>query len=457
MDYQSGTVELDDYLTAVNALLADRGQPRLEREQLAIPINQLKAFVDVCHLYGLAVLFDVVYNHAGGQVKGQDESIYFFDREAGTGANQSQFFLPVDYSGGPSFAVWKEPVRQFLIDNACFFAKEYHADGFRYDQVSAIVQTSANDSWRFFQALTDTVRAQAPSCIQVAEYWNVDPYVVKASSQGGAGFDATWNDGLRNNIHAVLGQAAGGQYASVNLDGIMSTLRAGGFDQSWKAVQHVENQDSTYFQHPSEAGRIAAMADPSGNHRSWYVRSRSRVATGLILAAPGIPLIFMGQEFLEDKRWSDNPANDAGTLLWWDGLDGADKAMGNHYRFTSELCWLRRRHPALRGEGFAPVHGHNINRVIAFQRWVEGVGRDVMIVASFNETTQYGYLLGFPYPGRWLEVFNSDVYDNWVNPWCAGNGGSIDVNQGPRDNLNFSASIVIPANSLLVFARDQGD
>ena len=64
--------------------------------------------------------------------------------------------------------------------------------------------------------------------------------------------------------------------------------------------------------------------------------------------------------------------------------------------------------------------------------------------------------LGFPGPGRWLEVFNSDVYDNWVNPIVAGNGGGIDANGGPLHGLPNSASIVIPANGFVVFARDNG-
>ncbi len=59
--------------------------------------------------------------------------------------------------------------------------------------------------------------------------------------------------------------------------------------------------------------------------------------------------------------------------------------------------------------------------------------------------------------GTWLEVFNSDVYDNWVNPMVAGNGGSIQASGGPLHGFNASSSIVIPANGVVVFARDSGD
>jgi 1,4-alpha-glucan branching enzyme len=93
----------------------------------------------------------------------------------------------------------------------------------------------------------------------------------------------------------------------------------------------------------------------------------------------------------------------------------------------------------------------NFNRVLTFHRWIEGVGRDVIVVASRNESTLHGYRIPFPAVGEWREVFNSDVYDDWVNPRVAGNGGRVEaVGQG-LNGLAASAAIVVPANSVLVF------
>ena len=175
------------------------------------------------------------------------------------------------------------------------------------------------------------------------------------------------------------------------------------------------------------------------------------MANGLLLTAPGTPMLFMGQEFLEDKYWIDD-FNDHDHLIWWDGLT-TDAAMSNHLRFTRELIALRRREPALRGEGLNVFHVHNGNRVLAFHRWVEGSGRDVVIVVSLNESTFWGYQIGFPQSGAWREVFNSDVYDHWVNPEVAGNNGGIYAIDGPLHGLPASAAIIIPANGVLVFAR----
>jgi 1,4-alpha-glucan branching enzyme len=130
--------------------------------------------------------------------------------------------------------------------------------------------------------------------------------------------------------------------------------------------------------------------------------------------------------------------------------------MIDFHRFTRELTWLRRKHPALRGEGVRALSMETV-RACSFQRWVEGVGRDVIVVASLNESTIYGYQIPMPVPGQWLEVFNSDVYENWVNPGASGNGGSIQANGPGLNGLPHSAYITVPANSILLFARDSGD
>jgi 1,4-alpha-glucan branching enzyme len=161
----------------------------------------------------------------------------------------------------------------------------------------------------------------------------------------------------------------------------------------------------------------------------------------------------MGQEFLEDKQWSDNFDFHRGLLLFWAGLDNGDKQMLDHLRFTRELIALRWWYPALRGQGFRVVHAGDNDRVLAFHRWVEGGGHDVIVVVHLAVFSRFGYSLGFPGGGEWREVFNSDVYENWVNPNTTGNGGRVTADGGPLHGFAHSASLVLPANSILVFAR----
>jgi 1,4-alpha-glucan branching enzyme len=161
----------------------------------------------------------------------------------------------------------------------------------------------------------------------------------------------------------------------------------------------------------------------------------------------------MGQEFLEDKQWSDNFELHRALLLHWAGLDVLDKQMLDHLRFTRELIALRWQHLALRGQGFRVVHAHDQHRVLAFHRWVEGEGRDVIVVVHLAAFNRFGYRMGFPGEGEWREVFNSDFYENCENPHTAGNGGRVFAEPQPLHAFGHSASLVLPANSLLVFAR----
>jgi 1,4-alpha-glucan branching enzyme len=453
MAYAVPPDELPAYLDKANRLLVARNQDKLMAADLATQTGQLKALIDICHVYGLAVILDVVYNHAGGDFG--DESLYFFDRAVFHSNNDSLYFTDQDWAGGLVFAYWNQDVRQFLIDNAHFFLEEYHVDGLRYDEVSVIDRFGG---WRFCQDLTSTMRFSKPSAVQIAEFWNPDPsYAVRPPEAGGGGFDTVWVAGLRDAVRVVIGQASSGRGACVDLNPVRDNLYPlSGFPATWQAVQYLENHDLLLVTHSDQdkRPRMPALADPSNAH-SWYARSRSRVATGLLLTAPGVPMLFMGEEFLEDKYWSDNP-DDPNHLIYWDGLS-RDKTMIDYLRFTRELLALRRRQPALRGERINVFHVHNDNRVLAFQRWLDEIGRDVVVVVSLNESTSYGYRVGFPSAGWWYEVFNSDVYDNWVNPIVAGNGTGVSADGDPMHGLPASASLVIPANGLLIFARDRGD
>ncbi|MEA3186275.1 MAG: 1,4-alpha-glucan branching enzyme [Chthoniobacter sp.] len=455
MDYAVAPGDLAPYLARVNRLLAAKGFPAMTAAELTGQINQFKAFIDLCHLHGIAVIADVVYNHAGG---GWDEqSMWFFDRQKYTSDNDSLYFTSDDHAGGRVFAFWKQEVRQFLIDNAKMLLTEYHLDGLRYDQVTVIDE---HGGWSFCQDLTNTLRFVKSSAVQIAEYWGAERWKGVARPGAGMGFDVGYSDTLRDQWRAAIGAVASIAGPPVDLDKVRDALYLTYRDGArWTVFQCIENHDLIDDNHTGNdrQPRIASLADPS-NSRSWYARSRAKVATGLLLTAPGVPMIFMGQEFLEDKHWTDWQGKPE-LLIWWEGLEGLDKAMADQHRFTRDIMWLRRNQPALRSDGLNVFHVHNGNRVIAFHRWVPGLGRDVVIVASLNEHTfyHYGYELGFPGGGHWREVFNSDVYDNFTNPNVQGNPGGIAANGPPRDGLPTSAGITLPANSILVFARDVGD
>jgi 1,4-alpha-glucan branching enzyme len=443
-DYCIAADQLGWRLAHINRMFEDLGKPPVTAGELSCGDNQLKCLIDLCHLHGIAVIFDLVYNHAGGGF--DDRSIWFYDRQTPDNPNNSLFFPDQGWAGGQIFAYWNAGVSQFLIDNACFFLGEFRIDGIRYDEVRVI----ENNGGRLFcQNLTNTVRAKNPAAIQIAEYWNDDrPNALRLPPQG-LGFDAELGDGLRDALRDLLKRASAGASTALDLSPVARALvEPAAIPEGWRLVQCLENQDKTYADHP-DAARVPALAD-SSNPRSWYARSRSRVATALLLAAPGIPALFMGEEFLESRNWRDNRRVEE--LIQWEGLDDANPVMRDFLRFVTAMIGVRRSRDALRSNGARVSRAANFDRIIVMHRWIEGDGQDVVVVANFAEQPKQGYAIGLPFAGDWLELLNSDVYDNFPNPAPVGNGGHVRAWNEPLDGFAARAAVTLPANGVIVLA-----
>jgi 1,4-alpha-glucan branching enzyme len=207
MDFAVEDANLQPYVDEVNGMLDAKGLVRYRFEDLRGEMNQLKALIDLCHIHGLAVILDVVYNHAGGDFG--DQSLFFFDWQPTSGgkAQNLLYFKGREHAGDEVFDFGKPEVRDFPIQNAKFFLDEYRVDGFRFDQVGVIDHDGWPYGWSFCQDLTSTLRQHRPSAIGKAEYWNVNPCVVKPPPVG-AGFDTTLTDGLRVAIRDVISNAS---------------------------------------------------------------------------------------------------------------------------------------------------------------------------------------------------------------------------------------------------------
>ena len=428
--------DLDRYLGTANRLLSARGKQPLARESLKGGANQLRVLIDVLHVYGIAVILDVIYNHAGGEFG--DESLFFVDRLAYGDNNNSLYFTDREWAGGLVFAYWNDGVRQFLIDNARFFLEEFHVDGFRYDEVSVIDRFGG---WAFCQALTQTLKFAKPSAIQIAEFRNPSKeFAVKSVEDGGAGFDLVWDDRMRDAVRGALAQATAGRDAPF----------------SWSDVARALESGSGLRSAVARSGYRCPFGIP--------LRRRQKTSDRGLGGSQQFPLLVRaqscsgGRRFAHDGPGYSDAVHGAGGRLHGAGRPAdlvgrlaADRTMADYLRFMRELIARRRNEVALRRGRMNVYHRSDANRVLAFHRWIDGSGEDVVVVASLSEVTYYGYRLGFPRAGLWIEVFDSDVYDGWVNPATAGNGGSVEANGGGMHGLPASAGIVVPANGLLIF------
>jgi len=161
----------------------------------------LKRLVDACHVRGLAIILDVVYNHLGPEGNYLSEfGPYFTDRY------KTPWGLALNFDGHRS-----DDVRWFFIDNALQWVDEFRFDALRVDAVHAVIDHSAEP---FLQDLTTAVRQRAQELRRqiytIAESNLNDPRVITPKEDLGLGFDAQWSDDYHHALHALLtGERAG--------------------------------------------------------------------------------------------------------------------------------------------------------------------------------------------------------------------------------------------------------
>jgi maltooligosyltrehalose trehalohydrolase len=256
----------------------------------------LKRFVDAAHAHGLGVVMDVVYNHlgpAGNYLPGFGP--YFSAR------HQTNWGDAVNFDGPGS-----DEVRRFVIDNALMWLRDYHCDGLRLDAVHAIVDESATHILESLVAEVGVLAAhlRRPLFV-VAETDLNDPRFVRSREAGGYGVDAAWADEWHHALHAVLTGEKNGYYADFGplsllakalrqawvYDGMYSAVRGrvhgrdpGGLDGN-RFVVFTQNHDQVGNR--ATGDRLASLVSPE----------LLRVAAGLLLTSPFVPLLFQGEEW----------------------------------------------------------------------------------------------------------------------------------------------------------------
>ena len=185
-----------------------------------------------------------------------------------------------------------------------------------------------------------------------------------------------------------------------------------------------------------------------GNAGSWFSRKRSTLGAALVFTAPGIPMIFQGQEFLEDKYFKDSVPLDWAKLQTFSGIHQL-------YRDLIRLSrnWFNQTR-GLRGQNINVHHVNNHDKVIAFHRWeTGGAGDDVIVIANFADRSYDHYTLGMPRAGLWRVRFNSD-WQGYSADFGNHAGYDTAATEGNQDQLPYQANIGIGPYSVLILSQD---
>jgi 1,4-alpha-glucan branching enzyme len=381
--------------------------------------DQLRALVDACHRVGLAVFFDVVYNHMDST-----DNVWQFDgnndhrtdvSDATTGGGI--YFSAVDTGFGRRPDHDSPDVQKFFIDNASMWFDEYRVDGLRFD-------SAVNFSSGGLQAIVKALVQTYPTKFIYAEDSNPE-YIF-----GQIGFRAMWD---MNSPYAFARAIA-----NRDMSQIRSLLDHSSFPSAWSAIRYPLGSHDQIFNQweyndqartwqwdkpgPGDLREnryfVELIGGPITGRTNWYALAQARMGWALSIALPGTPMMFMGTEIQHDGYW--NPELDAygdHRFDWSIAGDPTGLAMRALVADANNVRW---NNPALRSnDGPSVPHWDSNNNVLAFLRWNDS-GNVILTVVNLSDNQwdkpTYGVNVGTP-GEAWQEVFNSQSpqYGGWTN------------------------------------------
>jgi len=410
--------------------------------------DALKRFVKAAHEHGIAVIIDVVYNHLGPsdldlwQFDGWSENgkggIYFYnDRRSQTPWGETR----PDYGRGE--------VRQYLRDNALMWFEEYHADGLRWDAIPYIRNIEGKDAdppddipdgWSLMQWINEEIRRLFPGKISIAEGMHKNAWVTKDVGVGGAGFNAQWDSEFVNPVRqAVIVR----DDTSRDLGAVSRAIEYRYDLDVFRRVVFTESHDEV----ANGRARVPEEIWP-GKVDSWFSKKRSTLAGALVLSSPGIPMLFQGQELLEDRWFQDTVPID------WSRAEDEHGILGM-YR---DLIGLRRNLSGvtrgLCGQNLHIYHFDDGAKLIAFHRWdKQGPTDSVIVVVNMTNQNRDGYVIGFPRTGLWKTRFNSDSY-NYGPKFANHPAPDVEAHEEKMDGLPCSGTIDIGPYTVVIYSQE---
>lgn len=410
-------------------------------------LDDFKYFVNAAHNHDIAVITDCVYNHFGPSDLG--DGLWRFD---GWGLDHwgGIYF----YNDGRGTTPWgdtkpdygRQEVRQYLRDNAMFWLSECHCDGLRLDSTSNIWGFDNgkgwnNDGFNLLRWISDEVNhffKYPRHKILIAEDWNNDGWLTKPTPQWGAGMNAEWHWF----VHKVRHELENPFDEHRNMNEIANALYARNNGDAFKRVIYTESHDET----ANGKTRLTRQVDPN-NPESWVAKKRSALGAAIVLTAPGIPMLWQGQEFLEVNHFSDTDP------LEWDRLQ---RFAGIHDLYQ-RLCQLRRNWEnntrGLRGQHINAHVVDNLNKVIAYHRWDQGgSGDDVIIILNFSNRYWDSYRVGLPRLGTWWCRFSSD-WSGYSSDFSNFGGYAVSAEYSPKDGMAYSTGFALAPYSAVIYSQ----
>lgn len=373
----------------------------------AVRVKEMKQMIKGLHDNGISVVMDVVYNHV------YEAKDFCFNKIVPDYFSRTRDGVYSNGSGcGNDTASERTMVRKYIVDSVCYWADEYHFDGFRFDLVGLLDVDTINE-------IVAEVHKRHPSVIFYGEGWKLDTVTTRDCilatqehshlTPGFAYFNDTIRDSLRGSVffHDALGYITGATGIGPKLEACFRGLPQWCKDPK-QTINYVSCHDNNTLM-----DRIS-LATPEDTFED-HVRM-NKLAAVFYMTAQGIPFLQAGEEMLRSKPDSKGGfvensycSSDEINSIKWNLLE--EKVYYDTFKYYKGLIALRKAHPALRMNNvydilsnLVPVHCDHPH-VGAFQLSgnVEGEkAAEMFIIFSAAKTTQ---TVALP-KGKWQIVVN---------------------------------------------------
>ena len=400
----------------------------------------LAKLINEAHKIGIAVIMDVVYNHFGPS----DVDLWQFDGWSENDKGGIYF-----YNDHRSTTPWgdtrpdygRQEVRQYLRDNALMWIEKYHCDGLRLDATSYIrfeggglgEDKAIEEGNQMMREINTELNSKYPHVLTIAEDLKGHDFMTDPVESGGIGYGAQWD---MNFVHPVRKTLIDTHDDSRDIQKIVDAMTFSYSGNVFKRVIYTESHDEV----ANGKARVPEEIQP-GDAESDFAIKRSLLGIMLTLTAPGIPMLFQGQEFIEDEYFQDTEALDWEKQRHHKGIT----------KLVSTIIKLRTGElgnaDGLRSQEISIVHYNTETKILAYLR-----GENVLVVLNFCNVDYTDYGIGIDNENWKLSVNSSDTDNSTNSPEMKTLG--IRVENTSTDNRSLTGRLDIPAYASMIFTME---
>ncbi len=411
--------------------------------------DEFRAFVDTLHDHGIGVILDWVPAHFprdAWALANFDGTALYEHADPRRGAHPDWGTLIFNYG--------RHEVRNFLIANALFWAREYHVDGIRVDAVASMLYLDYSreagewvpnefggredlEAVDFLKELNEVLYAEVPGVVSVAEESTAWPSVSRPTYLGGLGFGFKWNLGwMHDTLSYFTHEPVHRRHHHHDLTfGLVYAFRE-------NFVLPLSHDEVVH-------GKDSLLTKMAGDRWQQFANLRALLAHQW--AHPGKQLLFMGCELAQEREWSHDRSLDWHVLEQPEhlGVQALVRDLNQRYGENRSL-WELDSKP----EGFSWLTGDDVDQnIIAYLRHGRNAGDVLACAANLSPVVRYGYRLGLPIASRWIEALNTDA--GLYGGSDVGNLGAVEADDVTWHGQPCSAEITLPPLAVVWFVPER--